>query len=442
MIDTRLIRQDIEMVAAKLARRGLVLNTQEFILLEEQRKQLQISVQEFQNERNTSSKAIGHAKARGESVTEILASIANLGECLKEQELKLNKIASELEGKMLNLPNLPDASVPDGLNEDGNIEVRLWGTPATFSFPPKDHVDLGLPLGLDSEIASIMTGSRFSVLRGNLARLHRALGQFMLNLHVDEHGYTEINVPVIVNGDALIGTAQLPKFEEDLFKLRADYDLDTQETQDTASDKSKPKQKSLYLIPTAEVPLTNLGRDQIWEQKLLPVKFTAHSNCFRSEAGSYGRDTRGFIRQHQFEKVEMVQFTHPDDSFKALEDMVIHAQTVLEKLKLPYRTVVLCAGDMGFAALKTYDIEVWLPGQAKYREISSCSNCGDFQARRLQARFRNKDTGKPELMHTLNGSGLAVGRTLVAVLENYQQEDGSIIIPDVLRPYMGGLTKI
>lgn len=433
MIDARLMRQEIDLVATKLKRRGMILETSRFLALEESRKALQVELQNLQNERNTSAKAIGQAKAKGESIEALLAAVATVGERLKTAEIQLAAVLEEIELIMLNLPNLPHDSVPDGHDENDNVEVRQWGTPRVFNFTPKDHVDLGAPKGLDFEIAGVMTGARFAVLKGGIARLHRALAQFMLDLHTQEHGYTEVNVPVIVNADALKGTAQLPKFEADLFKLAALKSENPEAQQD-------PKQ--LYLIPTAEVSVTNIGRDQIWDQKSLPIKFVAHSTCFRSEAGSYGRDTRGFIRQHQFEKVEMVQFTHPDDSFNALDQMVIHAQTVLEKLMLPYRTVVLCTGDMGFSATKTFDIEVWLPGQGKYREISSCSNCMDFQARRLQARFRNSQTGKPELMHTLNGSGLAVGRTLVAVLENYQQEDGSITIPEVLKPYMGGLTQI
>ena len=421
MIDPRILRQDINAVATQLAKRGFTLDVAKFNELEAQRKSLQVEVQNLQNERNNNAKQVGQAKARGDNVSALLESVSNLGDQLKASDAKLEILMSEFDAFLYNLPNIPHESVPFGKNEDDNIEVRKVGTPRQFNFPIKDHVELGINCGLDAEIAATLTGSRFTVLKGGLARLHRALSQFMLNLHVDEHGYTEINVPVIVNAKSLTGTAQLPKFAEDLFKLEGD--------------------SNYYLIPTAEVPLTNLGQDKIFDAQQLPQKYTAHSNCFRSEAGSYGKDTKGMIRQHQFEKVEMVNLVAPEQSFEALETMLRCAEAVLERLELPYRTITLCTGDMGFAAVKTYDIEVWLPGQAKYREISSCSNCGDFQARRLQARVKNKE-GKIEFLHTLNGSGLAVGRTLVAVMENYQQADGRIKVPTVLLPYMNGLEYI
>ncbi len=423
MIDIRILRQNIDAVAEKLKTRGFNFDKAGFLALDESRKNLQISVQELQNQRNTSAKQIGQAKAKGENVDALLKSVADLGEQLAAQESELNRILEEINGILMSMPNLPDDSVPVGKDENDNVEIRRWGTPRVFSFPPKDHVELGANnKGIASEQGVKITGSRFAVLRDGVARLHRALAQFMLDLHTEQHGYTELNVPMIVNGDSLRGTAQLPKFEEDLFKLRGDSDY--------------------YLISTAEIPVTNMARDEIIPEEDLPIKFVAHSGCFRSEAGSYGRDTRGLIRMHQFEKVELVHLSHPKDSFDQLEKMTAHAETVLQKLGLPYRTIVLCTGDMGFGAAKTYDIEVWLPGQEKYREISSCSNCMDFQARRMQARFRSQETNKPELLHTLNGSGLAVGRTLVAVMENYQEEDGRIRIPDVLIPYMNGRTYI
>lgn len=416
MIDPRRLRQDIETIAAELKKRGYSLNTARFNELEEQRKALQIEVQELQSERNNTSKKIGQAKAKGEDTSAIMASVADLGKRLGEAEGKLNTISEALEEILLDMPNVPHSSVPVGKDENENVELKKWGEPTQFEFEPKDHVDLGDPLGMDFEAAAKISGARFVVLKSNMARLHRALAQFMLDTHTAEHGYTEVNVPVVVNSRSLYGTAQLPKFSEDLFKLDDERDF--------------------YLIPTAEVPVTNLAQDAIFDEAELPAQFVAHSNCFRSEAGSYGRDTRGMIRQHQFEKVELVHFVKPEDSYDALERLTRHAEIILEKLELPYRRVTLCTGDMGFAAAKTYDLEVWLPGQQKYREISSCSNCEDFQARRLKARFRNSETGKPELMHTLNGSGLAVGRTLVAVLENYQEADGRIRIPEVLKPYM------
>lgn len=423
MIDIQLLRQDIDGVADRLKTRGLTLDKQQFIKLDEERKGLQIEVQELQNQRNVNAKRIGQAKAKGENVDEILKEVSTSTTKLEELEKKLNVVLNDLNQILLSIPNLPHSSVPEGKDEDDNVEVRRWGTPREFSFKPKDHVELGANNhGINSEAGVKLTGSRFTVLRDGVARLHRALAQFMLDLHIDEHGYTELNVPMIVNSDSLRGTGQLPKFEEDLFKLTGD--------------------DGYYLIPTAEVPVTNLVRDEIIPESDLPVQYVAHSGCFRSEAGSYGRDTRGLIRMHQFEKVEMVHFSHPEKSFDQLELMTRHAETVLEKLELPYRTIVLCTGDMGFGATKTYDIEVWIPAQEKYREISSCSNCIDFQARRMQARFRNSTTNKPELLHTLNGSGLAVGRALVAVMENYQEDDGRIRIPNVLIPYMNGKTHI
>lgn len=423
MIDIQMLRHNIDEVAERLSTRGFTLDKAQFIELDEQRKKLQVEVQELQNARNVNAKRIGQAKAKGENIDEILKEVSNNSTKLEALQKELNVVLDDINQILMGVPNLPDASVPVGKDENDNVEVRRWGTPREFSFQPKDHVELGSNNGgIDSEAGVKITGSRFAVLRAGVARLHRALAQFMLDLHTEEHGYTELNVPMIVNGDSLRGTGQLPKFGEDLFKLTGDDEY--------------------YLIPTAEVPVTNLVRGEIVPESDLPLQFVAHSGCFRSEAGSYGRDTRGLIRMHQFEKVEMVHLAHPDKSFEQLELMTRHAETVLEKLGLPYRTIVLCTGDMGFGATKTYDIEVWLPGQEKYREISSCSNCLDFQARRMQARFRNSDTNKPELLHTLNGSGLAVGRTLVAVMENYQEEDGRIRIPEVLVPYMNGKTYI
>ncbi|SDX86004.1 seryl-tRNA synthetase [Allochromatium warmingii] len=423
MLDPRWLRTELAQVAEQLARRGLVLDTARLEALETERKTLQIQVQELQNERNTRSKSIGRAKASGEDIAPLLAEVADLGERLKAAEARLTTLQEELTDISLSLPNLPDASVPDGRDEAANREERRWGTPPTFDFDPKDHVDLGARLGgMDFDLAAKITGSRFVTLSGPLARLHRALIQFMLDVHTTEHGYTETYVPYLVNADSLRGTGQLPKFEADLFKV--------------------PGERELYLIPTAEVPVTNLVRDVIVEADSLPRKWVAHTPCFRSEAGSYGKDTRGMIRQHQFEKVELVQIVRPEDGPQALEALTGHAESILQRLGLAYRVMTLCAGDLGFSARKTYDLEVWLPAQNTYREISSCSHFGDFQARRLQARWRNPETGKPELVHTLNGSGLAVGRTLVAVLENYQQADGSVLIPDVLRPYLGGLERL
>lgn len=422
MLDPKRLRAELELVAEQLARRGYQLDIEKMKSLEEQRKALQIEQQELQNERNTKSKSIGKAKVAGEDVQPLLDEVAGLGDKLKAVSEKSDAIQTELHALMMSMPNTPHDSVPDGKDEEDNREERIWGEIPTFDFEPKDHVDLGEGVKqLDFDTAAKVTGSRFVSMSGGLARLHRALTQFMLDTHIAEHGYTEVYVPYIVNGDSLRGTGQLPKFEEDLFKLEGtDY----------------------YLIPTAEVPVTNLVRDVILDADQLPVKYVAHTPCFRSEAGAYGRDTRGMIRQHQFDKVELVCVVKPEDAFDMLEELTGHAEKILQKLNLPYRLVTLCTGDIGFSSTKTYDIEVWLPGQAKYREISSCSCFGDFQARRLQARWRNPETGKPELANTLNGSGLAVGRTLVAVLENYQQADGSIKVPEVLQPYMGGITEL
>ena len=423
MLDPRLIRNELDSVAAQLARRGFELDAARIAELEAQRKEIQVRTQELQSERNSRSKAIGQAKAKGEDIAPLLAAVSEMGDQLKAAEQELGLIQDELETILLGVPNIPHESTPDGKSEDDNVEIRRWGEPTQFDFEVKDHVDVGEGLGqLDFDTAAKLTGSRFAVMSAGVARMHRALIQFMLNLHTAEHGYTETYVPYIVNQDSLRGTGQLPKFEEDLFKLEGEH--------------------SYYLIPTAEVPVTNIVRDTIIEEGDLPRRFTCHTPCFRSEAGSYGRDTRGMIRQHQFEKVELVQVVRPEQSYQALEELTAHAETVLQKLGLPYRVMALCAGDIGFSAAKTYDLEVWLPAQNTYREISSCSNFEDFQARRLQARWRNPETGRPELVHTLNGSGLAVGRTLVAILENYQQADGSVAVPEVLQPYMGGLTTL
>ena len=423
MLDPKLLRTNLPDVAAALKRRSLNLDTAAIGKLEAQRKVLQTRTQELQNERNTRSKAIGKAKAAGEDIQPLLEEVASLGDALKEAESELKQLQQQLRDILLRLPNLPDASVPDGKDEEDNREERTWGEIPAFDFEPQDHVDLGEALGgLDFASAARITGSRFTVMHGQIARLHRALAQFMLDQHTLEHGYRETYVPYMVNADSMTGTGQLPKFAEDAFKLEGEQDY--------------------YLIPTAEVPLTNLLRDEILDADALPFKVVAHTPCFRSEAGAYGKDTRGMIRQHQFDKVELVQAVRPEDSFKALEELTAHAETILQKLGLAYRVVTLCTGDLGFSASKTYDLEVWLPGQGKYREISSCSNFLDFQARRMQARWRNPETGKPELLHTVNGSGLAVGRTLVAVLENYQQADGSIRVPEALQPYMGGTERI
>lgn len=424
MLDSKLVRTQTEEVAARLATRGYVLDVGLVESLEARRKAVQTRTETLQAERNARSKGIGQAKARGEDIAPLLAEVDRMGSELEEAKRELDSVQGELDALLLGLPNLPDASVPVGKDEDENVEVRRWGTPRDFDFEVKDHVALGETHGwLDFETAARFSGARFAVMRGPIARLHRALAQFMLNLHTGEHGYEETYTPYLVQAETLQGTGQLPKFEEDLFKIGREGESD------------------LYLIPTAEVTLTNLVAGQILDSKRLPLKFTAHTPCFRSEAGASGRDTRGMIRQHQFDKVEMVHIVEPSTSFQALEELTGHAETVLQRLELPYRVLSLCTGDMGFGATKTYDLEVWVPSQGKYREISSCSNCGDFQARRMQARYRNAE-GKPELVHTLNGSGLAVGRTLVAVLENYQQADGSIRVPEVLKPYMGGLEVI
>ena len=422
MLDPKLLRSELEATAAQLARRGHTLDVEHITVLETQRKTLQVQTQELQNERNTRSKAIGRAKASGQDIQPLRDEIAGLGDALKQTEAELDAIQSQLLELQLGIPNIPHATTPTGDNEADNVEIRRWGEPRRFVFQPRDHVDLGGEGGLDFEAGARLTGARFVVIRGQLAWLHRALIQFMLDLHTQEHGYREVYVPYMVNADSLRGTGQLPKFEADLFKLSGEL--------------------SYYLIPTAEVPVTNLARDAILSAEQLPLCYVCHTPCFRSEAGSYGKDVRGMIRQHQFEKVELVQIVRPEDSYAALEALTHHAETVLQRLELPYRVVALCTGDIGFASAKTYDLEVWLPGQGKYREISSCSNFEDFQARRLQARWRNPATGKPELVHTLNGSGLAVGRTLVAVMENYQDERGHIRIPAALKPYLNGLDSI
>ncbi|MYM23870.1 serine--tRNA ligase [Duganella sp. FT135W] len=427
MIDIQLLRKDIATVAERLAARKFKLDVDAFNALELERKAIQIRTEELQGKRNSQSKLIGMMKGKGEDTTAVMAEVAGLGDELKANEVKLSELQAKISDFVQTIPNLPHESVPVGSDETGNVEVRKVGTPRTFDFEIKDHVDVGAPLGLDFDTATKLTGSRFSVMKGGIARLHRALAQFMLNTHTDEHGYTECYTPYMVNADSLRGTGQLPKFEADLFSVK--------------KGGAEGEGETFYLIPTSEVSLTNIVRDDIVAAEALPLKMTAHTPCFRSEAGSYGRDTRGMIRQHQFDKVEMVQVVHPDHSYAALEEMVGHAETILKRLGLPYRVMSLCTGDMGFGATKTYDLEVWLPAQNTYREISSLSNCEAFQARRMQARFRNAQ-GKPELLHTLNGSGLAVGRTLVAVLENYQQADGSVEIPEVLRPYMGGQTSL
>ena len=423
MLDIKLLRNDLNAVTQQLARRGFVLDSAAFQALEDKRKTIQSETQDLQNERNTRSKAIGKAKASGEDIQPLLEEVSELGDKLKAAEQELTELQTEIDGILSGIPNILNDSVPEGKSEDENIEISTWGEPATFNFEIKDHVDLGLSHGwMDFEMAAKLTGSRFVVMRAGMARLHRALIQFMLDTHTGEHGYQEIYVPYIVNQDSLYGTGQLPKFADDLFKLEGE--------------------QNFYLIPTAEVPVTNIVRDEIVDADQLPMKFTAHTPCFRSEAGSYGKDTRGLIRQHQFEKVELLHFVKPEDSEAALEELTRHAEIILEKLELPYRKIVLCAGDTGFSSNKTYDLEVWVPAQNAYREISSCSNMKDFQARRMQARYRNPETNKPELLHTLNGSGLAIGRTLVAIVENYQEADGSIKIPEVLLPYMGGLTEL
>lgn len=430
MLDIKALRTDPEAVAKQLLTKGYTLDVATFIELEEQRKSIQIETENLQQSRNSVSKEIGMAMKSGdkELAAQLKSQTSTLGDDLSRAKEALVGVQHKMDTLLAGIPNIPHASVPAGTSEDDNVEIRRWGTPKTLSFEAKDHVDLGEQLGmLDFEAAVKITGSRFAVMTQELARLHRALIQFMVNTHADEHGYTEVYVPYLVNEHSLKGTGQLPKFEADLFKVPVDKDSGNND---------------LYLIPTAEVPVTNLVRDEILGDENLHRKYVAHTPCFRSEAGSYGRDTRGMIRQHQFEKVELVHICRPDRSEEVLEELVGHAEVILQKLDLPYRTVILCGGDLGFSAHKTYDIEVWLPGQGKYREISSCSNMWDFQARRMQARWRNPETGRPELAHTLNGSGLAVGRTLVAILENYQNEDGSVRIPTVLQPYMGGKTEL
>ena len=427
MIDIQLLRKDIANIAVRLAQRKFKLDVDAFNALEAERKSIQTRTEELQAQRNTLSKQIGILKGKGEDGAALMAQVGSIADELKSSADQLDLIQTRIADFMLTVPNLPHESVPVGQDEQGNVEVRKVGTPKQFDFPVKDHVDLGAGFGLDFDVATKLTGSRFSVMKGGIARLHRALAKFMLDTHTAEHGYTECYTPYIVNADSLRGTGQLPKFEADLFAVK--------------KGGQEGEGEALYLIPTAEVPLTNLVRDEIIAADALPMKLVAHSPCFRSEAGSYGRDTRGMIRQHQFDKVEMVQIAHPEHSYEALEDMLSHAENILKKLGLPYRVITLCTGDMGFGAAKTYDIEVWLPAQDTYREISSISNCEAFQARRMQARFRNAQ-GKPEALHTLNGSGLAVGRTLVAVLENYQHADGSVTVPEVLWPYMGGLKQL
>jgi len=423
MLDSRLIRGDLAFVAERMRVRNVELDTTELAELEARRKSVQQRSEQLQATRNARSKSIGQAKARGEDIQPLRDEVTQLGDELKHAEAELIEVQEAMSSILLALPNIVDESVPGGKDESDNVEVRRVGAPREFNYSPLDHVDIGARNdALDFETATKLTGSRFAVMRGDVARLHRALIQLMLDTHTLEHGYTEINVPYIVNRDSLMGTGQIPKLEEDLFKLAVDSDY--------------------YLIPTSEVPVTNTVRDTIIEADQLPLRSTCHSPCFRSEAGSYGRDTRGLIRQHQFEKVEMVHVVRPEDSWDALEAMTGHAEAILKKLDLPYRVVVLCGGDIGFAAAKTFDLEVWLPGQAAYREISSCSNCTDFQARRMQARYRNPQTRKTELVHTLNGSGLAVGRTLIAVLENYQQADGSVLVPEALQPYLGGVRTL
>lgn len=422
MLDIQQLRNELEAVVNRLATRKFAFPAEEFTALEAQRKTIQTNTESLQAKRNSASKQIGMAKAKGEDVSAIMAEVAGWGDALKAAETELNAVQAKMLSLMQNIPNLPHESVPVGNDESQNVEVRRWGQVPSFDFAVKDHTDIGMPLGLDFDTGSKLSGARFTFMKGQIAKLHRALAQFMLDTQTEKHGYTECYTPYMVNADTLIGTGQLPKFEEDLFSLAHN-------------------DSTLYLIPTSEVTLTNTVRDDIVALDQLPIKLTAHTPCFRSEAGSYGRDTKGMIRQHQFDKVEMVQIVHPDTSYQALEDMVGHAEAILQALELPYRVMSLCTGDMGFGAAKTYDLEVWLPAQNTYREISSVSNCEAFQARRLQARFRNAN-GKPELLHTLNGSGLAVGRTLVAVLENYQQADGSVLIPTVLQPYMGGKTRL
>ncbi len=426
MLDIQLLRKDLEGVAKRLAARGYTLDVAAFSALEAERRAIQTRTEELQARRNSLSKQIGAMKGRGEDTSAVMAEVSGIGDEMKASAVQLDDVQARVSKLMLEMPNLPHESVPVGDDETGNVEVRRWGTPRQFDFEVKDHVDVGTPLGLDFETGAKLAGARFTMLRGAMARLHRALAQFMLDTHTQQHGYTEIYSPYIVNPEILVGTGQLPKFADDMFRVEkgGGENVVTQ-----------------YLISTSEISLTNTVRESIVDGAALPVKLTAHSPCFRSEAGSYGRDTRGMIRQHQFDKVEMVQIVTPETSYEALEQMVSHAEAILQKLELPYRVITLCTGDMGFSAAKTYDLEVWLPAQNTYREISSCSNTEAFQARRMQARFRNAQ-GKPELVHTLNGSGLAVGRTLVAVLENFQNADGSVTVPVALRPYLGGVEKI
>jgi seryl-tRNA synthetase len=431
MLDSKYLRQDVEQTAARLAARGYELDVAAVTELEERRKTLQVKTQELQSQRNASAKAIGQAKAKGEDAQPLLDAVANLGSELDAAKTEQDEVLEAIKQIALAIPNLPDESVPEGADEDDNVEILTWGTPKKYDFEVKDHVDVGQDLnGLDFEMGVKISGARFTVMRGQVARMHRALTQYMLDTHTDKNGYTEMYVPYLVNSASLYGTSQLPKFAGDLCHTLGLVNDDGEQ------------QAGFSLIPTAEVPLTNSARDEIYEESDLPIRLTAHTPCFRSEAGSYGRDTRGLIRQHQFDKVELVQLVKPEDSMQALEELTGHAEQILQALELPYRKVILCMGDMGFGAAKTYDLEVWLPAQDTYREISSCSNMVDFQARRMQARFRREGAKKPELLHTLNGSGLAVGRTLVAILENYQQADGSVVVPEVLRPYMGGLEVI
>ncbi|UHJ59096.1 serine--tRNA ligase [Vibrio furnissii] len=434
MLDSKLLRTELEETAAKLARRGFKLDVDTIRTLEEQRKSIQVEVENLQSTRNSISKQIGQLMSQGDKdgAEEVKKQIGTLGDDLDAKKVELDAVMSQLDAITQSVPNLPDDAVPDGKDENDNVEVSRWGTPKAYDFDVKDHVDLGeMGDGLDFASATKITGARFVVMKGQFARLHRAIAQFMLDLHTEQHGYTELYVPYLVNSDTLFGTGQLPKFGKDLFH-----------TEPLAEKASDEEPRRLSLIPTAEVPVTNLVRDTITEEADLPLKMTAHTPCFRSEAGSYGRDTRGLIRMHQFDKVELVQITKPEDSMAALEELTGHAEKVLQLLELPYRKVILCTGDMGFGSCKTYDLEVWVPAQKTYREISSCSNMWDFQARRMQARFRRKGEKKPELVHTLNGSGLAVGRTMVAILENYQQADGRIEVPAVLQKYMGGVTHI
>ncbi len=422
MLDPKCLRGDLLATAANLARRGFVLDVAYVEKIEERRKQLQIEADRLRAQRNAGAKAVGNAKSKGEDVAPLLAQAQEWGAQLAQAEGALEALQNELTQLQMGVPNLLHESVPDGRDEHSNLEVRRWGAPRQFEFEPKDHVAVGEPLGMDFESAGKISGARFVVMGGALARLHRALIQFMLDTHTRDHGYKEMYVPYLVTEQTLTGTGQLPKFKQDLFSIEGEHPL--------------------YLIPTAEVPVTNLVRDQILAPESLPLKFTAHTPCFRSEAGAHGKDTRGMIRQHQFEKVELVHIVRPDSSYAALEELTAHAEAILKALQLPYRVLALCAGDVGFGSAKTYDLEVWLPSQRKYREISSCSNCESFQARRMQARWRNPATGKPELVHTLNGSGVAIGRALVAILENYQQADGGVSVPEVLLPYMGGVTRL